>query len=264
MDEFASFQQSIDYFLLVIVACFSFYFQFFENASSILKTFTILNLYLLGTGCQALNSMLLLWLTWIVLLVEPGFGLHFTYHNSDQLEQALDNIHSRCPQISRVYSIGESVESRPLSVVEFSLHPGKHEPLKPEFKYVANMHGNEAIGRELLLHLADYLCEMYNRKDAEIQKLINITRIHLLPSMNPDGFEKALTFKGLNDWVIGRENANGVDLNRNFPDLDSLLYLFEREGIPLNSHLLQFFSDIGTGSSRCGQMDFAYSIRIVG
>ncbi|KRZ90467.1 Carboxypeptidase E [Trichinella sp. T8] len=245
MDEFASFQQSIDYFLLVIVACFSFYFQFFENASSILKTFTILNLYLLGTGCQALNSMLLLWLTWIVLLVEPGFGLHFTYHNSDQLEQALDNIHSRCPQISRVYSIGESVESRPLSVVEFSLHPGKHEPLKPEFKYVANMHGNEAIGRELLLHLADYLCEMYNRKDAEIQKLINITRIHLLPSMNPDGFEKALTFKGLNDWVIGRENANGVDLNRNFPDLDSLLYLFEREGIPLNSHLLQFFSDSG-------------------
>ncbi|KRY52025.1 Carboxypeptidase E [Trichinella britovi] len=245
MDEFASFQQSIDYFLFVIVACFSFYFQFFENASSILKTFTILNLYLLGTGCQALNSMLLLWLTWIVLLVEPGFGLHFTYHNSDQLEQALDNIHSRCPQISRVYSIGESVESRPLSVVEFSLHPGKHEPLKPEFKYVANMHGNEAIGRELLLHLADYLCEMYNRKDAEIQKLINITRIHLLPSMNPDGFEKALTFKGLNDWVIGRENANGVDLNRNFPDLDSLLYLFEREGIPLNSHLLQFFSDSG-------------------
>ncbi|KAL1230342.1 Carboxypeptidase [Trichinella spiralis] len=108
-----------------------------------------------STGCQALNSMLLLWLTWIVLLVEPGFGLHFTYHNSDQLEQALDNIHSRCPQISRVYSIGESVESRPLSVVEFSLHPGKHEPLKPEFKYVANMHGNEAIGRELLLHLAD-------------------------------------------------------------------------------------------------------------
>ncbi|KRZ17758.1 Carboxypeptidase E [Trichinella zimbabwensis] len=189
---------------------------------------------------------MLLWLTCVVaLLVEPGFGLRFAYHNSDQLEQALDSVHSRCPQISRVYSIGESVESRPLSVVEFSLHPGKHEPLKPEFKYVANMHGNEAIGRELLLHLADYLCEMYNRKDAEVQKLINITRIHLLPSMNPDGFEKALTFKDLNDWVIGRENANGVDLNRNFPDLDSLLYLFEREGIPLNSHLLQFFSDSG-------------------
>ncbi|KRY37392.1 Carboxypeptidase E [Trichinella spiralis] len=235
MDELASFQQSIDYFLLSLSRAFHF-------TSNSLKT---LLRFSRRTGCQALNSMLLLWLTWIVLLVEPGFGLHFTYHNSDQLEQALDNIHSRCPQISRVYSIGESVESRPLSVVEFSLHPGKHEPLKPEFKYVANMHGNEAIGRELLLHLADYLCEMYNRKDAEIQKLINITRIHLLPSMNPDGFEKALTFKGLNDWVIGRENANGVDLNRNFPDLDSLLYLFEREGIPLNSHLLQFFSDSG-------------------
>jgi len=64
--------------------------------------------------------------------------------------------------------------------------------------------------------------------------------------MNPDGYERAYTHQ--NDdksWLLGRANANGVDLNRNFPDLDSLYYYFERRGVPRYSHLLDFFSDDG-------------------
>ena len=60
---------------------------------------------------------------------------------------------------------------------------------RPEFKYIANMHGNEVLGRELLLHVASYLCERYLAGDHDMQKLINLTRIHLLPSMNPDGWQ---------------------------------------------------------------------------
>jgi Zinc carboxypeptidase. len=51
------------------------------------------------------------------------------------------------------------------------------------------MHGNEVLGRELLLHMANYLCERYLAGDSDIHKLINLTRIHLLPSMNPDGWQ---------------------------------------------------------------------------
>merc|ERR1719270_1380057 len=116
-------------------------------------------------------------------------NIQFKHHNNTELAAILQQVHNRCPDISRLYTLSEpSVLGVPLYVLEFSDHPGHHELTEPEMKYIANMHGNEVLGRELLLHLADYLCTSYLAGNEDIRKLVNSTRIHLMPTMNPDGW----------------------------------------------------------------------------
>ncbi|XP_039751750.1 carboxypeptidase D-like isoform X2 [Pararge aegeria] len=140
----------------------------------------------------------------------------FSHHDYVKMEKFLQDLAASYPDITRLTRIGKSVEDRELYVLEITKSPGRHIPGKPEFKYVANMHGNEVVGRELLLLLAKYLCQEYKRGDKRIQNILNSTRIHLMPSMNPDGYEHA----SISDYDSsrGRSNANNIDLNRNFPD----------------------------------------------
>lgn len=70
---------------------------------------------------------------------------------------------------------------------------------EPEFRYVAGMHGNEVLGRELVLNLMQYLCREYKKGNQRVVRLVTETRIHLLPSMNPDGYEEA--YKKVGDVV---------------------------------------------------------------
>ncbi|XP_025706924.1 carboxypeptidase D [Callorhinus ursinus] len=139
----------------------------------------------------------------------------FHHHHFPDMEIFLRRFANEYPNITRLYSLGKSVESRELYVMEISDNPGVHEPGEPEFKYIGNMHGNEVVGRELLLNLIEYLCKNFGT-DPEVTDLVRSTRIHLMPSMNPDGYEKAQ--EGDSVSVIGRNNSNNFDLNRNFPD----------------------------------------------
>lgn len=147
----------------------------------------------------------------MVLALPNHAKVDFDHHNYKEMTKVLQNYSESCKNISRLYSIGKSVEGRELWVFEISDNPGKHELLEPEFKYIANMHGNEVVGREMLLHLIALLCDSYNN-DSSIKKLVDSTRIHIMPSMNPDGYE--LATEGDCDGLVGRRNADNIDLNR--------------------------------------------------
>ena len=141
--------------------------------------------------------------------------LAFVHHSDEAMYSFLSGIAAKYPHITRLYTIGRSINGALLSVIEISDNPGTHEPGEPEFKYIANMHGNEVTGRETLLHLIYALCAEYG-KDDRITKLVDTTRIHIMPTMNPDGYKEAML--GDVQRTVGRTNAHKMDLNRNFPD----------------------------------------------
>ncbi|KAG7234593.1 hypothetical protein INR49_002222 [Caranx melampygus] len=160
---------------------------------------------------------------------ERGAGskdsLDFRHHNYKEMRKLMKSVTEACPDITRIYTIGRSYMGFKLYVMEISDNPGKHELGEPEFRYVAGMHGNEVLGRELVLNLMQYLCREYKRGNQRVVRLVTETRIHLLPSMNPDGYEAAYE-KGseLAGWAEGRYSFEGIDLNHNFPDLNNIMW----------------------------------------
>ena len=119
------------------------------------------------------------------------------YHNYQELTDELHKIHKRWPYLTKLYNLSEtSVEGRNLWVLQITKDVHKRHPgdLRPMVKYVGNIHGNEAVGRELLIHFAKYLLHSYSSKnsDRDVKQLIDTTDIHILPSMNPDGFEHSM------------------------------------------------------------------------
>jgi len=135
-----------------------------------------------------------------------------TYSDHDQLSETLDRVQADHHQIAERYSLGHSEEGRNLLCMRISQGVRNQRTLlKPMVKYVANIHGDEAVGREMLLGLSRYLTENY-ATCPRVRRIVDTTDIHLVPSVNPDG-----------NAADTRNNANDEDLNRAFPgwmDLD--------------------------------------------
>uniref|UniRef100_A0A8C2L031 Adipocyte enhancer-binding protein 1 n=1 Tax=Cyprinus carpio TaxID=7962 RepID=A0A8C2L031_CYPCA len=158
--------------------------------------------------------------------------LDYTHHNYLDMEKLMKSISDECPNISRFYSLGKSFKGLEIYAMEISDNPGMHETGEPEFRYTAGYHGNEALGRELLLMLMQYLCKEYKDGNPRVRHLVDETRIHLVPSVNPDGHMKAFE-KGseLGSWTLGHWTEDGHDIFQNFPDLNNILWDAEDKGM---------------------------------
>ncbi len=127
------------------------------------------------------------------------------YHTYATLTAELQSIAQSHSSIARLVSLGKSVQGRELWAMKITKNPDVEED-EPEFLYVAAMHGDEVVGKENCVDLINLLTDGYG-SDPRITGLVDATEIWVLPSANPDGTE-----------LHQRYNANGYDLNRNFPD----------------------------------------------
>ncbi len=116
------------------------------------------------------------------------------------------------PDICRLETLGTSEAGREVKVIKITDNPDVDEE-EPEFYYTGQMHGDEIIGYIMLLRLIDYILNNYGTIE-RITTLVDNYEIWINPLSNPDG-----TYTDNDNTVAGatRANANGVDLNRNFP-----------------------------------------------
>ncbi|KAF5842639.1 hypothetical protein DUNSADRAFT_6109 [Dunaliella salina] len=135
----------------------------------------------------------------------PYSPLLGTYMSNEDTAAWLKTYASRCSHVSKLNSFGRSAGGAELLALEISSTPGQRTS-KPELKYVANIHGDEPSGRQLLLALAEKICTEYS-SNSLVKKLVDNLHLFLIPTINPDGFR-----------MRRRENLASVDLNRNFPD----------------------------------------------
>uniref|UniRef100_A0A3Q3WTM8 Peptidase M14 domain-containing protein n=1 Tax=Mola mola TaxID=94237 RepID=A0A3Q3WTM8_MOLML len=155
----------------------------------------------------------------------PSDDLDFRHHSYKDMRQV---INEECPNITRIYNIGKSSQGLKMYAMEISDNPGEHETGEPEFRYTAGLHGNEVLGRELLLLLMQFLCKEYNDENPRVRRLVDGVRIHLVPSLNPDAYE--LAFEMMGNWALGHWTEEGYDIFENFPDLNSILWGAEDRG----------------------------------
>ncbi|NXO95992.1 CPXM2 protein, partial [Certhia brachydactyla] len=149
-------------------------------------------------------------------------NLDFKHHNYKEMRQVgkAGDTSVGCPEEIFLPAFFSNIK-----IICLDLMCVNHLLWEPEFHYIAGAHGNEVLGRELILLLMQFMCQEYLAGNPRIVHLIQDTRIHLLPSVNPDGYDKAYKAGSeLGGWSLGRWTQDGIDINNNFPDLNSLLW----------------------------------------
>ena len=130
------------------------------------------------------------------------------YHNYQALTDELRRLADTYPEIVQLSSVGKSAQGREIWMMTISDNVGRDER-EPKLLYIANMHGDEVVGREISIYHIRRLLNEYG-KNTRVTNLVNNSKMYIIASMNPDGFE-----------LRQRHSSRGVDLNRDFPDFTS-------------------------------------------
>ncbi|MDQ1349435.1 MAG: carboxypeptidase [Acidobacteriota bacterium] len=128
------------------------------------------------------------------------------YHTYEEVVQYLEDVAEVADGIATYAVAGQSVEGRDLAYLVIDA-TGAQSP--PAVFLNGSHHGNEWPATEALLGFVDYA--LRHLDDPVVAEGLDHFAVYVLPLVNPDGFAAGT-----------RENANGVDINRDYagPTID--------------------------------------------
>lgn len=163
--------------------------------------------------------------------IEYDFERKLKYSDVEELINKLNN-----SNIVKTYIIGKSHDNRNIYNIEIG---SGNKVLMLD----ANMHAAESANTPILMKFLIDILNDYESGDKEIAEMLKTVKIAAIPCINPDGYEvynfgvESINNKNL--WIYKNKdtikfnhfkfNANGVDLNRNFPTQNAGLYYKENK-----------------------------------
>jgi murein tripeptide amidase MpaA len=114
------------------------------------------------------------------------------YLRPHEVEATLQEFAAAYPQLCALRSIGQSYEGRPIWCATLTNQASGPDATKPAFWLDANLHATEVTGCMGALHVIQTLLERYG-SDARATELLDRHALYIVPCLNPDGMEQALT-----------------------------------------------------------------------
>jgi hypothetical protein len=127
-----------------------------------------------------------------------------SYHNYAALVSLLLQLNQSYPNLVYVFSIGKTWQNRTIFCIKIT-NQSIDNSGKQQILIVAEHHAREVITQEAALYFVCYLLTNYGT-DFNVRKLLASKEIYIVPCLNPDGMEVALTYN-----PFQRKNMHPID-----------------------------------------------------
>jgi len=125
-----------------------------------------------------------------VLLFLPGSQTRAQrqYSSYNDMTAALRRVVRANPELSRMETLGKTLEGRDVWLVEVANRSGTPVEERPGLLVVANLEGDQVVGSEIALYTVEYLLTNYPA-DSVVKDCLDNHVVYVFPRLNPDAAE---------------------------------------------------------------------------
>lgn len=141
------------------------------------------------------------------------------YHPYSEIIDFLHTMNTTYPSLTRLETIGSSVEGLPIVGIHISTGPFNNGTKKPLIVYNSLQHAREWISGAVTTYIIDQLLSGYGKTDS-VTKMLAAVDFFIIPVVNVDGYKYTWDPRGDRMWRKNRRPTSngcvGIDINRNW------------------------------------------------